>query len=596
MYLSRSTKHVLIICAILVGLSCLAHGIDSYLVFPFSKNYLIFICYLFAMLLWMRHVAARITQQSLRRYLFVAFVMLSLWMALRTWKYLFTAPETVAERYAWYLYYLPYLVLPLVLLLAMLQVSRPVNEPTASAWWWLTVPTLALLAGVLTNDLHHLVFRFFGDDSPAYDHGPLFFLVMLWIAGLFLAAFAVALIRASYSEQRRKLWILAIPLVAGLGYLLDQLVGARWLENFIKVPEMAVVVIAAFIELLIDMRCLPSNTGYRKFWQNLELPAGIVDKQGILRYATASAPVPALPELQRALRKEAVPFGTNHYLRAQEIPGGAVFWIQDVSVVNTLNLKLHNAADLELLAKTVEDTQAEHDLLEASQYWLQEAQALQAPVVGRIRQQMAGILRRFDADSEDAGDDLARLCFWGNYWHNLKMLLESAQAHFDPRQPLAAQDTPITTAEFVEVIRSCLEAAAFSGADLGAEDFAGETRCAIDLGSALVGLELLMGVVADLLSGGISLKLETSPPAQVGASLTTQEAAPPPARSAATAGAEPWTLRLEVSGLPTAAEWKITSPPVSPPGQDTVTSSVLFTTDTVVFSFGFSRLFEQVLP
>ena len=107
---------------------------------------------------------------------------------LRTVKFAFL-PSSVWTRYAWYLYYIPFIYIILFLLSAVLQIGK--NTARSQSINGLYVIAALLSVAVLTNDLHQAAFRFpvpvsDWQDADGYTYGILYYLIIAWIAVLSL--------------------------------------------------------------------------------------------------------------------------------------------------------------------------------------------------------------------------------------------------------------------------------------------------------------------------------------------------------------------------------------------------------------------------
>ncbi len=204
MQISRKTIRLNTVCA---GLVLLA-GVIRLLVRRtglFSYNSIIFTLFSAASAIWIFQLKTRILQPEVRRNLIGAAFLMIFWMAVRTLKYDFLPPGHFTARYAWYMYYIPMLFIPLLMFLSVLTIGRPHNKTICRRWYLLFVPTCVIFAGIITNDLHQTAFRF--NDGIAlwtdYDvtRGFVYYAAMTWIAVLFIAMLFIVLIRCAVPEK-----------------------------------------------------------------------------------------------------------------------------------------------------------------------------------------------------------------------------------------------------------------------------------------------------------------------------------------------------------------------------------------------------------
>ena len=109
---------------------------------------------------WMISIQSRILQRPVRRYLLAIGCMLSFWLFVRASKWMLFAHDSRMNRYCWYSYYIPMVLVPLLagMLLPHIGQSERYRPGKRRRLWY--IPAVALMGLVLTNDLHQLVFRF----------------------------------------------------------------------------------------------------------------------------------------------------------------------------------------------------------------------------------------------------------------------------------------------------------------------------------------------------------------------------------------------------------------------------------------------------
>ena len=135
---------------------------------------------------WGFSISRRTLHRDDRRWLLLGCAMAVLWLFLRAVKYRFFSDDTIT-RHLWYLYYVPQILAPLFSLFAALQLGRREDDALSRKWYLLFIPAALLIGGVLTNDLHQLVFRAVPGAATLeadYTHGWMYYLAMTWIVGL----------------------------------------------------------------------------------------------------------------------------------------------------------------------------------------------------------------------------------------------------------------------------------------------------------------------------------------------------------------------------------------------------------------------------
>ena len=230
-------------------------------------------------------IQQRIMQTAVRRLMLAAVGMAALWIFLRTCKYRFFASEQIT-RLLWYLYCLPQLFSPTLALLASLHPGRRKDQPPPRAWYLLQ-PAALLFLGVMTNDLHHLAFRFTpGGDNNDYTHGPLYFLAVGWMLGM-MASSVVVLFRKSRVRRGRKfIWLPGVLFAAGFAL---SLLSFTDIITAYKIPELFCATFMVTWECCIRIGLMPTNTNYGSFFATSTLSAQIADQQDRVVFRSAEA-------------------------------------------------------------------------------------------------------------------------------------------------------------------------------------------------------------------------------------------------------------------------------------------------------------------
>ena len=312
------------------------------------------------LLYWLFTVRLRLLPSPVRRCIISSGLLLLGLLLLRMVRYRLVPNDPSLERFCWYLYYVPVLLVPALFLLSCLHIFRQGRLPVAVSL--LPVPSVLLSIGILTNEAHRLAFAPIPGCEANWGHvnsylrGPLFYAAYVWI-GLCIVVGVVLLMR-SFGRKRDWKKIL-LPLWAVLLWLalllLCDLFSARGIRRFFNFPEIHAFCIVGLYEACIRNRLMPCNENYAEFFRRMRIPAMITDRALSPVYRTSAAVDATKEQLSASLSASVYP---QPDLRLSGMPVGAgyAFWIENESELHRNN---------ERLAAANETIRSENELIEA---------------------------------------------------------------------------------------------------------------------------------------------------------------------------------------------------------------------------------------
>lgn len=415
---SRETKLLNTLCVCLVLFAGIVRLVAAHYGL-FSYNTVICALFTVTAFIWIGQLRKRLLQPAVRKNLVAVAVMIIVWMVLRTIKYDFLPETHFTVRYAWYLYYIPMILIPLFLFFSVLYIGRPQNRPISRWWNLLFLPAVALILGVLTNDIHQLAFHFPGGltawDSVAYIRGPVYYMAMGWMATLFVAMLILVFFRCRVPAGRRRIWIPMVPLLTGFFYTLGIIRNDSLFTKMLTVPEMSCFLFAAFMESLICVHLFPSNDSYGSFWNASSIGAGIMDRTGVIRYRSAHSLSVTPEQIRKAEGQTVLLQDGNTALRSHAIHGGYGYWLRDLTEINHLNRELADLGDV--LAEENAMLDAENRL-EENKLSIDKQNRLYDSLARDVQRQLDTISRLLDEPPE-AETDFERVmkyvCILGIY-------------------------------------------------------------------------------------------------------------------------------------------------------------------------------------
>ena len=356
---------------------------------------------------WGFSISRRTLHRDDRRWLLLGCAMAVLWLFLRAVKYRFFSDDTIT-RHLWYLYYVPQILAPLFSLFAALQLGRREGDALSRKWYLLFIPAVLLIGGVLTNDLHQLVFRAVPGAATLetdYTHGWMYYLAMTWIVGLLLATGIIVYRKCRVSESRRYAWI---PLCVFLGGFALCALSFANIYTFHKMPECFCLTFAAFWESCLQVGLLPTNGHYRFFFSESTVAAQIVNGRGEPVYRAKNAPNLTLDQLEAAAC-ESILLNADTRLQSASVQDGRVYWLEDISKINRIQAQL---AEINAqLSEENELIQAENEL-KRQRAQIEEQNRLMDAMLSLVQPQLLAINRLL---SDKSAQSLKHICILGAY-------------------------------------------------------------------------------------------------------------------------------------------------------------------------------------
>ena len=318
---------------------------------------------------WSMTIQSRILDRTTRYSLVAVGMMILALLLLRGCKNVYFAEVNGLWQYFWYAYYPAYLGISLFCFYAAASLSDRLRVHMDKLYS-LLVPGTILSLLILTNDIHHLAFRFLPGTLPndgAYTYGPAFFMAIAW-AVVFLASTIILIYRQCRMPHIRR--YVGIPflilLLFGLYFLWDLILGYRefvWdIPRFFERPEMFCFMIMGFWEACIQIGLVQSNSEYEKIMHISDISAIFLNDDNSEALVSENAYIPGEVDVE-AVQAEPVRLDEDTILYGHKLEGGGVLWTEDIHVVNRLN---------EELAETAERLSEENMLLEAENAWQEQ--------------------------------------------------------------------------------------------------------------------------------------------------------------------------------------------------------------------------------
>jgi DNA-binding CsgD family transcriptional regulator len=210
---------------------------------------------------WGTSVFLRVCDRSIRCYLLAVCVLMLFWFLVRMLKLELGSVDV--ERWLWYLYYVPIVLVPTILFWAGMETGGLKESKLYPALKWTSFAmSCALIALVLTNDLTRLVFQFpsgMESSNDEYTYGWPYWLV--FARTLYLSCVFVALVLRG---KRRKGLRPVIPFILILGsntlYALGYVMRGIPFTAHIELTLIYSITIIVFIETLLYQGLISSKS------------------------------------------------------------------------------------------------------------------------------------------------------------------------------------------------------------------------------------------------------------------------------------------------------------------------------------------------
>lgn len=284
-------------------------------------------------LIWSVTVSERIINQRVRHMLYGIIFFMEMYFVLQICKYrLFFNNRTI-----WAYYYIPMLIIPILLFYLSLCLNRQEQQKLDKRWLLVAIPGALLVSMILTNNLHMWFMKIDGDGDEIRiaEASGLYYLYWVYVAIMFVATTVNLFRKCQIAISPKRIWILALTYVMSVGIFLLHVIGLTPKINGVQlwnIGELFAFCMICILEVCIKIGLIPANINYNKFFYRTDIPAVIKDRKDEVVYASASA-------IKFDNPSEA------DYVQTEAISGGSVSYIVDLSTVNALNREIEDVTE-----------------------------------------------------------------------------------------------------------------------------------------------------------------------------------------------------------------------------------------------------------
>ncbi len=289
---------------------------------------------------WTISVYNRIMQSRVRTYLMLIGVNIIFWISIRSIKWGPFGKMVLGDRLAWYMYYIPMIMIPLLFFFAALCVGEDENYKPNKKWNLLFIPAVLLILLVLTNDLHFIVFSDFDLNAHMYgmdyEHRIGYYIIAIFLSSLIVLSTALIIKKFRYSATTRKASRLPLLVVGGIIvytvlYVLKPNYGIGY--YFMDVTMFSCTAAVAFWEACIRTGLVHSNNLHKEFFEMGTSNAQILNLKGEVVYTAESALPISNEKFKTLIEHNITEYDENTLLHILPIKGGYVSWSSDISKI-----------------------------------------------------------------------------------------------------------------------------------------------------------------------------------------------------------------------------------------------------------------------
>ena len=304
------------------------HGLRPHHIATFS--------YMVMIMMWSVTIQTRVTDRQIRRRILIACFFMVLLFVLRMCKYSYFPDMIMARLYIWYAYSVPLTFIPLFFFLAALYVEPIGNRKTLQKIENALILINAVFAVVtMTNELHSFVYKITVYPDKEYSHEWFYYLLLLWRIALAMATIYILFKKCSITAARRKWYIPAVFIALSSALLIWYLIngGAPKIgtHKLFQFHEALCIPYMMAFESMILIGMIPANSGYRILFDHLSMGAAVYDSED--RQIMAS----------RNWKEDEE--DEDHRVCREQIQGGCVRWLQDLSTVNEINRSIETVKE-----------------------------------------------------------------------------------------------------------------------------------------------------------------------------------------------------------------------------------------------------------
>lgn len=308
-----------------------------------KEHILAFLSAIFLILIWNAFAMHRSLQPAVQSYNKAVTCMCVCWNLIALIKY--QLPLSPFTRFLWYLYYIFFLGLPLCSFLIAMEINfDSTKKNNKKIYRPFIVLYVILLAFVLTNDFHHLVFDFDpnGNWSDIYTYKIVYYCIAAYCIVTFLSGTIILYQKSKKSPYK---YVRLYPLLVAfllISYNLGYMANIEYIRET-NITFLYSLLAILFQEAALNCGYIPTNSYYKQLFTSAPLHMNLYDLNGNAVLSSSNAVKLTDDHIQTILhaKKLHLKITPDTILHSSCIHGGYVVYCEDIKYLN----KLHESID-----------------------------------------------------------------------------------------------------------------------------------------------------------------------------------------------------------------------------------------------------------
>lgn len=296
------------------------------------SHMVILMIYIGILVSWGVSVYDRIMNKAISRYLIILVGLMMFWLLMRTLRHTVFLDIFSLDRWCWYTYYIPMILIPQICLFAVKYIGKPEEYRLPQKWYLMYIPSTVLIIGILTNDLHQWAFYFeqkYQSGLDIYGHNILYYVAIVWIFSCIAIMIAEIIKQCRIPETHKTIWLPISMMCIGVLYSILYAFNSN-LFGFIEITVALCFIVVAIWESSIKTGLVQSNTHYNELLKYSGLGVAVVDNNFAIHYRSNDA-VALSKEKMKEVQTAPIMLDGGIRVSGSRIRGGYTLWQEDLS-------------------------------------------------------------------------------------------------------------------------------------------------------------------------------------------------------------------------------------------------------------------------